>query len=490
MKRLLGFYLFLLLAQTATTQELVRDTNLYHAQCFTYRKQLIYFGFLSDGAKSIFKCKKINTEGKEMAGFEISLPKNYNDYHEINYDTLHNKITFSFPEIGNDKTLNQIRTDSGFVGGVLIKDCDVARVNSFWIFDNEKYFYNNLLYRVRERKDTSGKFYLQQFHVKDFSQVYDYVPDWQFNFKRNLYSACHIFYADANSVWLFVNILDGSKKGQWILKLSVLDGETMAACKLNDLFPGEEFLFSKSVFNFKSNEMILALPSLNVARTTNSDINSKLNDYELRLLYLDSVLENKNTFKINWGPKHFTGINRAQTPCNYAVREIQVEEKYLNLELELLAKETEELFSTAALTYVKVNTDQEWGKIELVNNHYMTVKNIPLFKNMDGKSYRNLYKINKSEIQDLFYKTPDVRMIHFQNLQSPIVLYGIYSVAEKENWVAEKFYYSKGKPTIKRLVGEKRSNFPGLFLVSNKLLQFSRIANNKGMVLRKINSEE
>lgn len=106
------------------------------------------------------------------------------------------------------------------------------------------------MYVVRPlSKDSAHKFILQKYTLKDSSKVFEYNTGWQLNFAKQAYHRCKIIRVDGEYVYMFTNVLSGSKKGQWIQYIDKNSGEIKFSLQLNKEGENYTYLYAAHYFD-------------------------------------------------------------------------------------------------------------------------------------------------------------------------------------------------------------------------------------------------
>ena len=153
---------------------------------------------------------------------------------QTNSDTLHGFLNI-YVQRKDKKQVTVIRFNKLFERIAIIENVDIARLNSISNFETELFYHKKDVYTIKNQTDTSGKqFYLNKYSLKTELKNFEYEFNWQFPFERKNINSAHIFYADSNTVLLYVNVIGGLKLGQWILKINSKNGKLIRGTKLND----------------------------------------------------------------------------------------------------------------------------------------------------------------------------------------------------------------------------------------------------------------
>lgn len=232
MKR--GFILFFTFNLFISLHAQEVNEKLHRAQCFAFRNAIYVSGYTESDKGVVLKTIRYNGKGEKTNEITKDLGKGKPaDLYPPNFDTTHGFVSLILQKTNNEKTALLLRYSEFLTLRSSDEKAEITRINSFAAFDNEKLYYKNQLYVVREAKDSAGRFYFFRYDLRDSSALFNYNFKWQFNFDQHLYHRIHPVYATADHVYLYVNCLDGDKKGQWILLFNTEDGTMTKAIKLN-----------------------------------------------------------------------------------------------------------------------------------------------------------------------------------------------------------------------------------------------------------------
>lgn len=208
--------------------------TLQRAQCIVFKNNIFVSGYEENNGSLDLKIEAYNDKLERVNQYSQSLGKAMAvDYYPPNIDTTHGQLSLVIQKVDNEKTALLLRCSESLKLLSSEEKTEITRINSFAAFDSEKLYFGNQLYVVREAKDTAGRFYFYRYDLRDSSALFTYDFKWQFNFDRHTYQRIHPLYATAERVYVYVNCLDGDKKGQWLLEFTPGDGSLLKAVKLN-----------------------------------------------------------------------------------------------------------------------------------------------------------------------------------------------------------------------------------------------------------------
>ena len=209
--------------------------NLSKGNCQLYNGYFYTFGISTQKQNSQFIIYKLDQKLKTLDSSKIDIGKTTLDnFLQVSSDTLHGFLNV-YVQRKDKKIVTIFRFNRLFERIATIENVDIARLNSISNFENELYYCKNDVFTIKNQTDTSGKqFYLNKFSLRSELKNFEYEFKWQFPFERKNINSAHIFYADSNAAYLYVNVTSGLKFGQWILKINAKNGKLIRGTKLND----------------------------------------------------------------------------------------------------------------------------------------------------------------------------------------------------------------------------------------------------------------
>ncbi len=251
MKRLLLAFIILCCFLGNALVAQYSDTALLRPDVIRYAGKLYIFGYNKTDKELNFQLDRFSPELKKERSASIPLgKKECKNFYSIHVDTLHDYLNFVIQEADNDKTCRVVRFDKNLKPIADIEKAEIARVNTFTAYEKEFYYYKNELYVVRPlSKDSAHKFILQKYTLKDSSKVFEYNTGWQLNFAKQSYHRCKIIRVDGEYVYMFTNVLSGSKKGQWIQYIDKNSGEIKFSLQLNKEGENYTYLYAAHYFD-------------------------------------------------------------------------------------------------------------------------------------------------------------------------------------------------------------------------------------------------
>lgn len=229
--RLILFFTLLLFIKPQA-QEL--SGKLQRAQCLVFRNNIYVSGYEESAGDAELKIAVYNDRLESVKILTKPLGKGKPaDYYPPAFDTTHGQLSLVIQKANNEKTALVLRFNEFLKPLSSADDAEIARINSFAAFDNEKLYFKNQLYVAREAKDSAGRFYFFRYDLRDSSVLFNYDLKWQFNFDQHSYHRIHPLAVTDERVYVYVICLDGDRKGQWLLEFEPGEGSLLKAVKLN-----------------------------------------------------------------------------------------------------------------------------------------------------------------------------------------------------------------------------------------------------------------
>jgi hypothetical protein len=220
-------------------------SNLLKSNILVREGSVYYFGMEEQAKKLLFKCFRYNSELTLLDSFSLDIgPGKAEQYHEVGVDTLHRFLNFWFQEKNNESKAKYLRLDPRLKQIFFNAEAEVNRINTQFIYDDDKIYFRNRVYCIRSPRDSAHKFFLSCYELKTAESFFDYEIKWGFRFYKFNYLRCKLLMADDEKVLVYVHALDGEKKGQYILSISAKNGELLNSAQFND----EEEKFPLSYF--------------------------------------------------------------------------------------------------------------------------------------------------------------------------------------------------------------------------------------------------
>ncbi|MBK9283354.1 MAG: hypothetical protein IPM51_03455 [Sphingobacteriaceae bacterium] len=476
---------FLALRGNAQIKELILENTGVQK----YNGKLYVFGTQKNDKVSnliIYKFS-LNLELEDSLNLNLQ-NKSGDEYLQLISDTLHNKLNIYLYK-KEKKTAQIIKIESSFKMPKLEDEIDVARINSLALLQKEIYYFNNDVYSIKTIKDTSGiQFYLNKHRLKKDKPNFEYEQAWQFPFEKKDINSALIIHADYSRVRLFVNIIDGNKKGQWLLNIHAKSGRLIKGTKISDNGGLSHFNFSKALSDSSNGKFYVFGQKYSEFDVDQN--NNKLNldgkkQIKLFAFCIDSLGEECGNFEFAFPilePKGYAN----KIPINYIIRLAEIEQ-YTNGTINIIAN----IFKSVKQNwcYQHINT----FKLELnQNNNVFTAKNQNIGTNLLFEKY-----YGQSEENDLSGKICIDTLIEFEkaftsNLTFPIQI--AYKLDEMRNpiWLLQKNDSKKNMLNISMISPVKKvyqitslfnlskTENPGVILINNsRFLIFRQSTQDK-----------
>lgn len=232
--------------------------NLEKANSFYYKDRVYVFGYVQNKNEVDFKLYKTNSSLTIIDSALFSLGKDKTEnYLEITADTLHNYLNFYFQKADSKNKASLLRLNDSLKLVTKVENFESTKINSLTSFEDEKFSFQNSTYIVRSSQDSLGKqYFLTRFDVMNFQKPFEYQSKWQFPFEKRNINTVHVFYADTNLLFVYVNVTAGSKSGQWVLKLNNKTGQLISGTKLNHIGDTRHLLPTSFNYNKKTKELL------------------------------------------------------------------------------------------------------------------------------------------------------------------------------------------------------------------------------------------
>lgn len=266
-KVLKRFFLLLIVCGSSIKAQF-NDAGLCKPGTISFAGSIYVFGFDEiDGFR--IKVKRLSSSLQVTKEYALEIPgSKCKEVYALQADTIHQYLNLTLQQVNNDKTCRVIRLDKNLKLIADIKDAEITRVNTFTAYDKEICYFRKDLYVVRPfSKDSANHYFLQKYTLKDSSKVFEYETGWQLNFSKQKYHRCHILMANKQYVYLYTNVIGGSKEGQWLMIIDAQKGEIVHSERLNNEHEGFVFLYGAHFYNKQTKALSIAgyrLPKKNV----------------------------------------------------------------------------------------------------------------------------------------------------------------------------------------------------------------------------------
>ncbi len=140
-------------------------------------------------------------------------------------DTSHQQLNFFIEKKNSTKGI-KLCFNQHLKLIIEITDADITSSDPLSEFNLQKIYREKYCYVVKTVSDTSGKmYYLSKYRLNDEvknRQSYKFI--WQFDFGKKDIASVHVFHADEEHIFAFVEIYKGERMGSWVLKINAQTG--------------------------------------------------------------------------------------------------------------------------------------------------------------------------------------------------------------------------------------------------------------------------
>lgn len=255
-----GHIIFLFLCVTSLTKAQSFKRNLLSPNSISYKQTIYVYGYEMEKSNLKFRCFALTNNLELKDSTEFNLGKHTPaDFVEISADTLHNVLNFYFQQANQKNVVTLLRLNDTLSKVCSTENYDANHINSLSAFDDEKYYYSNNLYLIKNiNTDTAGKqFYLSKYQIQSMNRPFEYDFKWQFAFDRQYIHRASVLHADSLLVLVYAHVNDGTKKGQWILRINAATGELIKGTKLNGKIDQRHYLVSNFIYDKKTGNIDL-----------------------------------------------------------------------------------------------------------------------------------------------------------------------------------------------------------------------------------------
>jgi hypothetical protein len=233
--------------------------GLLQANSFYFKQHCYVYGYSSEKNGLNFKLYKFNKDLSKTDTTQFVLGKDkVENYLEINADTLHGYLNFYFQKINSKNLVTLIRLNDSLRLITKVENFDVTKVNRMASMDEEKFYFRNSIYTIRNQEDSLGKqYYLNKYDVVDEKKPFEYQQIWQFPLEKQNVNTVHVFYADSQLVFLYATILSGNNKGEWVLKVDATNGTLIKGKRISIKGDSKNFLMSGHYYDKEKRELMM-----------------------------------------------------------------------------------------------------------------------------------------------------------------------------------------------------------------------------------------
>lgn len=231
--------------------------DLRNASAVSFNKSTYVYGFMPKLSTLTLCVYRLDKNHQKKDSFSVEFPNSKaEDFLRNQADTLHDFLNIYVQK--KDKSISILRFNKQFNLIAKIEDVEVARLNNSAMFKNSPLYFKNNVFAVHIAYDSTGQqFYINKFELKSELKNFEYEFKWQFPFERKNIHSAQLFFADQRFVFVYVIVRDGTKAGEWILKLNTMDGKLIKATKLNDQTDNDSYLFGSFSYDQRQKSLVL-----------------------------------------------------------------------------------------------------------------------------------------------------------------------------------------------------------------------------------------
>lgn len=235
------------------------NKNLIKAKSLFFRDNIYVYGFNKTKNELIFKFFKFNKQLNLSDSNFVSLgDDDAEDFLDISADTIHGYLNFYLQKSDSKNLATLIRSNDSLRLICKAENFEAGKINSLTAFENEIYTFKNATYTIRASEDSTGKqFFLSKYEITSDKKPFEYKPVWQYPLEKKNINATHIFYANEDVLFIYVNILSGEKQGQWVLKLNAKTGKLIKGLRLNEKSDNRTFVYNAFYYDQKNKHMLV-----------------------------------------------------------------------------------------------------------------------------------------------------------------------------------------------------------------------------------------
>jgi hypothetical protein len=451
------------------------QVDLLKSNMSTFRGSFFVYGFKSESNENqtVFKCLKYDQEFKLTDSIELVISQqSATQYLEIELDTIHQSLIFYFQKI-NETKVKVLRVSDKFKLINVSDNIDANHINSVKLNTLHSYYYGNHLLTITKYKDSlSDQFYLNQYDLNIDASHFEYKLNWQYAFERQNIKDINVLYSDSLYSYLYALVIDGVKKGEWILKIDLHKGNLVKGTKLN-LKTEQKIYFPPNLCVNQSSKSLICVGSVSSSQAfdfTNNETKLTMHLNGLYLFEIDSLFDiQKRTEKAVAIPM---AINTLAKTNSIIINPLFIQKK------------DDTKFELITNVYSKLNNETSYLSswvfgISFQNEEYL-IEPMP-FYNLNATDP----KIKMAQIEKMELKTPDefYRFFQIKNI-TPLLVYEFvldkpyyYIIKNNVNENTVSFIkYSLGSKTLESILLGKvnKDMFPKFYFTKNPIL-FKRV---------------
>lgn len=433
--------------------------SLQNPNSFYFKQHVYVFGYQQKANQLHFKCYRFSNSLQLKDSTSIDLG-NYKaeQFLEITTDTLHNIINFYFQLANQKNSVSLFRLNDSLGKICFTENYDANHINSLTAFNDEKIISNNDLYLVRTTIDTGGKqFYVSKYYLKSFTKPFEYDFKWQFALDRKFIHSASVIFSDTNFVLVYVNVSEGLKKGQWILRLNAKTGELIRGTKLNLKGDTRHFLMSNYRYDLKQKTIDIVgsiYPNETIDfKNETFDFKNSANKHQLFLIQIDSLGNiNSRTEKSLPLPLQSNKLNTTST-YHLKIREFtKAKENNYNVWADIYESNTPLLFSYISswhLNLTSTDIDYDISSSKFVNGTSV----LPNFMSYaKGDAYGKFYLDTPGDYDKFKYKAPKNSVVLKTGLDDMNNTFFVLKKTDITNSTKQFYYIFLGKKGLENKV--------------------------------------
>jgi hypothetical protein len=274
------------------------QVDLVKSNICSFREHFYIYGFKSvlNENQSVFKCFKYDQEFNLKDSIETPIGSYaVSQYLEIEVDTVHQSLLFYFQKI-NENTVKLLRLSDKLGLIKVSENINANHINSVKLNAINTYYQGSHLLTITKYNDSlSDQFYLNQYHLNNDASHFEYQLSWQYAFERQNIKDISVLYSDSLYSYLYALVIDGVKKGEWILKIDLKKGNLVKGTKLN-LKTEQKIYFPPNIYFNQLTKSLLCIGSVSSSQQfdfTSNEVKLTSHLNSLYLIELDSLLDIK-----------------------------------------------------------------------------------------------------------------------------------------------------------------------------------------------------
>lgn len=486
---------FVALTVTAPGQSIRRA--LLRANACVYKQRVYVYGYEQRQERLLFRCFSYNSllMPKDSAEFDLGRHTE-GQYLDISSDTLHDVLNFYFQLADQKNRVSLCRLDSTLKTICTAHDVDANHINSITAFEDGNYRYRQSLYVISTTGDSTGKqFYLSRYDLKAMDRPFEYSTKWQYAFERSHIQRASIIAADSAQVILYAHVIDGLKKGQWILRVNARSGALIKGTKLGPKGDNRHYLYSAALYHPEDKSLDVAgsiYPSAMIDfKKATADFKMLSASHQLFVLHIDSLGEVTSRFEKALplplaGAKAGTG----GTPLHFRIGELGMQgDKHLVIRGDLYEQKQANVMSYYSSWQLKLAPAEEGYSVSTATV-YPLPRLIPnLIGTTPGNTYGRIFLNSVSDYDQFEYATPRNPVLLYSGLDAnnaPLLILRSVNILSGQRTYMLVANGKKGAES-RPLFSTAKNQASNLFVLEKRFISFVSDPGNTGYTL-KINS--